>query len=93
MASAASLDPTSVVDTQQTMKRASHDHQPFTERLSSEEQESCHRGLHDMEEEAEHPGTFVEKSAPQDQGKLPPNGGLFAWLQVAASFCIFFSTW
>jgi hypothetical protein len=23
----------------------------------------------------------------------PPNGGLVAWIQVAAAFCLFFNTW
>ncbi|MCJ1461194.1 hypothetical protein MMC28_011576 [Mycoblastus sanguinarius] len=45
----------------------------------------------DMELEDQHPSTITEKLASQE---LPPlNGGLLAWMQVAASFCIFFSTW
>ncbi|KDN65176.1 putative major facilitator superfamily transporter [Colletotrichum sublineola] len=49
------------------------------------------------------PGTDEESGAGADDlvrpratpGKLtaPPNGGLRAWLQVLASFCIYFNTW
>lgn len=27
------------------------------------------------------------------QEKLPPNGGLQSWLNVAAAFCVFVNTW
>lgn len=38
------------------------------------------------------PVTFAPTPAPShDNGQ--PNGGLWAWLQVAAGFCIFFNTW
>ena len=30
---------------------------------------------------------------PPSPPSAPPNGGVLAWMQVAASFCIFFSTW
>lgn len=41
--------------------------------------------------------TDLEKSAklpaPIDGPPAPPNGGLIAWLQVAAGFVLFFNTW
>lgn len=34
------------------------------------------------------PAQVVATNAP-----VPPDGGFYAWLQVAASFCIFLNTW
>ncbi|KAF6237371.1 hypothetical protein HO173_004261 [Letharia columbiana] len=42
------------------------------------------------EQEAQRSSTLAEKLTSREV--LPPNGGLSAWMQVATSFCIFFST-
>ena len=63
--------------------------------------------LQEKEPEAQHPSTLAEQASleappslsvklppPSSSVQLPPpNGGLLAWMQVAASFCIFFDTW
>lgn len=93
MASAHSLDPSSNVGTQQNTEQDSQHPLTSTEKSSSRDLLPTDRVLGNVEQDNQHRSTLIEKSAPSDQGIVAPNGGLLAWLQVAASFCIFFSTW
>ena len=68
--------------------------------FSASSDTSAHATIQQNEElEAQHPSTLTEKATslealpPLSVELSPPNGGLIAWMQVAASFCIFFSTW
>ncbi|KAK0725855.1 putative monocarboxylate transporter [Lasiosphaeris hirsuta] len=38
-------------------------------------------------------GPDAEAGRPKPAAHVPPNGGILAWIQVAASFAIFFNTW
>ena len=92
-ASTSSPDPPPNVGTQSNMEQIYQHPLTSTDKSWSRNSLPTDRVPENVEQDNGRQYTLVEKSTPSDQANVPPNGGLLAWLQVAASFCIFFSTW